>query len=178
MKCKTCGIEGNEFYVSNKNHCKECIKASVRANRLKNMEYYREYDRQRANDPERVKARQEYTQTESYKIAHLKANQKYRQNDKTKYTSNGVFSAAIRDGLLFREPCLICGNSEAQGHHFDYRFPLNVVWLCDEHHKHAHKVANEISRQMSVLSANDTFTSDIIATPKVMKRKDYGALPL
>jgi hypothetical protein len=34
--------------------------------------------------------------------------------------------------------------SRPQAHHPDYSKPLDVVWLCDDHHKQAHAlVANE-----------------------------------
>ena len=164
MICKSCGSDNCEFYASNKNKCKECIKAGVRANRLKNITYYREFDRQRANDPSRINARNEYKQTEAYKIAHLKANQKYRLNESIKKSAHGALATAVCKGVISKEPCIICGDFNSHGHHFDYRLPLNVIWLCDEHHKHAHKIANEIARQMEILSENDS--SDVISSIK------------
>lgn len=45
---------------------------------------------------------------------------------------------AIAEGRLQRKPCKICGELETEGHHTDYDKPLNVVWLCREHHTKAH----------------------------------------
>ena len=44
---------------------------------------------------------------------------------------------AIKNGVLIKEPCFICGE-KAQAHHPDYSRPLDVVWLCAPHHHQAH----------------------------------------
>lgn len=32
-------------------------------------------------------------------------------------------------------PCAVCGSTDnIEAHHEDYRYPLDVVWLCHEHH--------------------------------------------
>lgn len=43
----------------------------------------------------------------------------------------------LRAGKLIEEPCRICGNIKAEAHHEDYSKPLDVVWLCNKHHKEA-----------------------------------------
>lgn len=40
----------------------------------------------------------------------------------------------IRRGKLVPEPCLFCGDPATQPHHEDYSKPLEVHWLCREHH--------------------------------------------
>lgn len=45
---------------------------------------------------------------------------------------------AIRRGELKRLPCEKCGE-KAQAHHPDYNKPLDVMWLCAEHHREWHK---------------------------------------
>jgi hypothetical protein len=45
---------------------------------------------------------------------------------------------AIRCGLLTKEPCIVCGDAMADGHHEDYKKPLRVVWLCRSHHCSRH----------------------------------------
>jgi hypothetical protein len=44
--CKKCGSEG-PFYTTNRNFCRECIKARTTANRLKNPEANRRQERRR-----------------------------------------------------------------------------------------------------------------------------------
>jgi hypothetical protein len=50
----------------------------------------------------------------------------------------------IRAGRLVRLPCVVCGEAKSQGHHEDYDKPLEVVWLCGEHHASRHKEINKI----------------------------------
>ena len=45
---------------------------------------------------------------------------------------------AIKKGLLERKPCVVCGNEKVDGHHPDYSKPLEVIWLCRQHHKDIH----------------------------------------
>jgi hypothetical protein len=45
----------------------------------------------------------------------------------------------VKRGKVPRLPCEICGNVKAQAHHDDYSKPLQVRWLCDEHHRQHHK---------------------------------------
>lgn len=153
MFCKSCNQDKSdkEFYISDRNHCKECIKSRVRQNRLKNINYYREFDRKRNNLPHRIKARKIYQQTDNYKKSHNAANKKFRENNIEIYNAHSILNNAIRCGKIQSKPCLICGKI-GQAHHFDYSLPLNVIWLCDEHHKNIHKVENEIKRQIKELN--------------------------
>jgi len=54
--------------------------------------------------------------------------------------------AAIRNGVLVRQSCEVCGafgvingRNIVHAHHDDYNRPLNVRWLCGEHHYEWHK---------------------------------------
>lgn len=42
-------------------------------------------------------------------------------------------------GLIFQNPCEICGNKKSISHHDDYNFPWLVRWLCLQHHREWHK---------------------------------------
>lgn len=46
---------------------------------------------------------------------------------------------AVKRGLIPRLPCILCGNSQSEGHHHDYSKPFDVVWLCRPHHRQLHK---------------------------------------
>lgn len=45
---------------------------------------------------------------------------------------------AIKNGVLVRQPCSVCGEKKSQAHHPDYGKPLSVVWLCTRHHQRTH----------------------------------------
>jgi hypothetical protein len=45
---------------------------------------------------------------------------------------------AIRNGILKRQPCEVCGDPISEGHHDDYDKPLDIRWLCTKHHGEAH----------------------------------------
>jgi len=47
---------------------------------------------------------------------------------------------AIREGVLKREPCVVCGALKVDGHHPDYSKPLEVIWLCHAHHQQIHQI--------------------------------------
>ena len=41
----------------------------------------------------------------------------------------------IKRGLVKRGACVLCGSEERiEGHHKDHGKPLDVVWLCRDHH--------------------------------------------
>jgi hypothetical protein len=49
-----------------------------------------------------------------------------------------LVSRALKRGTLKRQPCETCGDPKSEGHHRDYRKPLDVQWLCKRHHFAAH----------------------------------------
>ena len=113
------------------NKCKECNKNDVTANRNKNIEKIRAYDRERGKIPERIKANTEI-------------NRAWRQEDARRSLAHNQIARAIRNGSLVRQPCIRCGEAKSLAHHEDYDKPLEVVWLCQPCHKQRHKEINEL----------------------------------
>lgn len=150
MRCKSCHLDLPEasFYVSNKARCKECIKASVRRNRLEKIDYYRSYDRKRQNRPDRVAARKAYQRTEAFRLSHAVAAKRWDVANAIRKKAIEAVNNAIRDGRLDRQPCFVCG-ATAQAHHPDYSAPLAVSWLCAKHHALLHKEHREYEREMA-----------------------------
>ena len=125
------------------NKCKECTKKDTKANIAKNHDYYREYDRGRANLPHRVEARKSYSQTEEGKLASRKAKEKWLAENAIKRGASLIVLNAVRSGKLVKEyKCQECGvdNVRIHGHHDDYNHPLSVRWLCAKCHIAWHKL--------------------------------------
>jgi hypothetical protein len=63
--------------------------------------------------------------------------QRWRAANPLKHAAHWKVAAALRSGKLVREPCAVCGE-KAQAHHDNYSKPLDVRWLCREHHDVEH----------------------------------------
>ncbi len=59
-----------------------------------------------------------------------------------KYMARSITYLAIKRGDLIKKPCEICGEVDTEGHHEDYNKPLEVTWLCKEHHFNRHVEIN------------------------------------
>lgn len=139
MKCISCDQEKaeTEFYAKDKK-CKDCRCALVRANRLAKVDQYRSYEASRNALPHRVQARRDYRQTEAGKAARAEASRRYRQRQKERYAATNKLNNAVRDGRIQKLPCFICGALEVEAHHPAYSLPLDVAWLCNQHHREIH----------------------------------------
>ena len=151
-KCKGCGeVKKPSYYYAMKGNidgltgkCKDCIKIGVRSNRKINIDYYKDYDKARANNPDRVAARLAYAKTDEGKAAQSRGSKAYRSRNPIKYKAHNMINNAVRDGKLFPLPCEICFNThDLHAHHDDYAKPLNVRWLCSKHHREWHKENGE-----------------------------------
>ena len=135
FKCKAV-MPLTEFYKHSAmgdghvNKCKECNKNDVTANRNKNIEKVRAYDRERGKIPERIKACAE--------ISRL-----WRAEDKRRAAAHNAVARAIKKGDLVRSSCIRCGEDKSLAHHEDYDKPLEVMWLCQPCHKQRHKELKE-----------------------------------
>ena len=57
---------------------------------------------------------------------------------------------AIYEGRLKRKPCSVCGTRERNNaHHPDYDNPLDVVFYCEDHHIHYHRMERRIKRALT-----------------------------
>lgn len=62
----------------------------------------------------------------------------YRARYPEKYAAHQAVQTATRNGTLTASSCVICGSNNVHGHHDDYSKPLDVVWLCHQHHMERH----------------------------------------
>jgi hypothetical protein len=51
-----------------------------------------------------------------------------------KIRAHRIVYKAIRQGELKKLPCIICGCLKVEAHHDDYDKPLDVIWVCKNHH--------------------------------------------
>ena len=130
FKCKQ-GKPLSDFYPHKSmsdghlNKCKECTKRDVANHRKENIDRIRSYDRLRSSLPHRVSMR--ITNTACYRA-------KFPEREK----ANAAVRRAIRRGAISKLPCFVCGKQDVEAHHPAYSLPLDVVWLCHEHHRQIH----------------------------------------
>ena len=129
MNTRICGLcrikKPLEQYQRNKSNplgraywCKECR---------------REFDRERNLRPDRKLYIKQWEQSGRGKELRSLARKKDRLQNKDKYCARRLLNKLIKESLIKRMPCEICGK-EGNGHHPDYTKPVEVVWLCRKHH--------------------------------------------
>jgi len=61
------------------------------------------------------------------------------QENQLKKKAHQIVGYAVQKGDLVRQPCERCGTTEnVIAHHEDYHKPLDIVWLCQHHHRERH----------------------------------------
>jgi hypothetical protein len=153
--CNMCGSnsESVEFYPSVTSRCKECHKAAVQEKRSENIDHYKEFDRARAWNPDRVAARKAYA-GEMKKDPEFKEKQNIRKmvwqdKNKVKRRAHVMVGNAVRGKNLLRpDHCERCEKLvHTDAHHENYYKPLDVVWLCEDCHGIRHREINAEIRQ-------------------------------
>jgi hypothetical protein len=105
--------------------CKTCTKSDVSSHRAKNLDRIREYDRERAKLPHR-------------RALGERVNSEYLAAHPVRAAANRKVAYEVRKGRLTSQPCAECGAGKTVAHHDDYRASLDVIWLCQPHHKARH----------------------------------------
>lgn len=71
--------------------------------------------------------------------------------DREKNQARAKVYRAIRSGELIPQPCAVCAKVEnIEAHHWDYSKPLEVQWLCREHHIEADKQRRILEQNYTV----------------------------
>jgi hypothetical protein len=133
------------------NKCKECAKTENIDNRKVKIEYYKDFDKKRNQDLNRKKycARKskKWRLNNPEKSAEIKSN--WKKRNPLKYKAHSAVSNALKNGLIKKKPCEICGDKKSESHHPDYSKPLDIIWLCDFHHKEEHREKEEVPHEDS-----------------------------
>lgn len=133
--------ELSEFYKHGKmadghlNKCKECAKKDIHESRhYLHRNRVLSYDLERAKTQKRIENRSKHVKIwcNSHRKERLAQQKAYR---------------AYKSGKIKKLPCFICGSEKTVAHHCDYDAPLDVVWLCQAHHKQAHAMFDKIYKE-------------------------------
>lgn len=66
-------------------------------------------------------------------------------NDEARMKANArsYLHVYVKRGKIEKLPCGICGSERSEAHHPDHTRPLDIIWLCREHHLELHKNNNK-----------------------------------
>ena len=143
-ECSACGKrkEESEFCVNKATsdgltyRCRVCLGEYQKARR----------ERLNASRPPDWKKKTEdmAAYMKAWKEAHpgymTKAKADWLKRNKDRQRVRDAVRYALKTGKLVKTACQVCGKDEVDGHHPDYSRPLDVVWLCKEHHSQVHKM--------------------------------------
>lgn len=140
--------------------CGDCAKCHARiASRMRYQGMSPEERRAlvERRDPERVRAadRARYERDKPKRKAAIRAyaqqnpevgraaRRRWAKRNAEKRKAQGILWEALRAGRIVRQPCEACGvehpTARVEAHHDDYSKPLDVRWLCSQHHADHHR---------------------------------------
>jgi hypothetical protein len=76
---------------------------------------------------------------EKYKAAVRSGVKRYRKRYPKRHNARLRVRSWVAKGKMAHLACQKCGNFLSEMHHPDYNFPLDIWWLCRQHHKMADK---------------------------------------
>jgi len=140
-QCTKCGkVKSIDEFYRGSYECKECVKK-----RVKDREAILRQDPEWVLK-ERKRGREKYHRLyeNNHGTGTPQAKKKWIERNKLKRAAHLIVGSAIRDGRLFKKPCAVCGDEDVVAHHDDYYKPLEVTWLCVEHHNAHHVKMREM----------------------------------
>lgn len=114
--------------------CKDCVKLRSRRHRLANKkrDAFRSRRYYAAHKGKEAERHRRYRVTHITEIARYQ-NLHHAQNPEQNPAQQKL-RYAVKIGRLSKGPCEVCGTTRVDGHHDDYSKPLDVRWLCRQHH--------------------------------------------
>lgn len=79
-----------------------------------------------------------FKKTEKGRLSNLRYLKNSRERHPEKFKARSLVKVAKNNGTLIPRPCEVCGEKKVHAHHFDYKYPLIVKWLCVDHHNELH----------------------------------------
>lgn len=126
IKVKTCSVECGHRKVKELNPKKRVVKECVSCNKIFSI-------------PESWIRKGNTTGT--YCSKECRYGRKMKWSEKDKWSARNFTQKMLREGVLKRNPCEICGEF-AQAHHlkgYDKENWLSIQWLCKKHHLQEHE---------------------------------------
>jgi len=106
--------------------CKACCDIYRRKYYLENIKKIQGYQKLRMEDGKHVKRMN-------------LLGKEWRERNPLKTKAHDAVNNAVKTGVLIREPCHVCKTTKrVEGHHNNYRKPLDVIWVCRKHHLELH----------------------------------------
>ena len=139
--CSICGkIKENQ----RDSYCKSCKRERARKRSLEEGRRFKNDKGRKSTCSKCGKIKKGSYINESYcgpcKIEEKKLNRPYRTEvQKFKEAVRKFTLSKIKKGELIRNPCEVCGEIKVEAHHDDYMRPLDVRWLCRNHHREHHE---------------------------------------
>ncbi len=138
FKCKTTKPL-NDYYPHKEmrdghlNKCKECCKkdsALLITKKQKNVDWVLKEQKRCREKAKKYK----------YSHQHNKVTKRYSISNPEKCKARRIANNAIKNKKLTRKSCefLNCNITKTESHHSDYSKPLDVNWLCTNHHNLLH----------------------------------------
>lgn len=133
-------------------YTKEQQKAYRQAHRAEHRAHVRKYNKTAKGKASKKRYAQtpehkEYQRKKS-KLWHLK-NYKPHKRSRLKFLTSEdqtikrkarvKAQTAVKNGTLIKEKCFYCKSKYTQMHHPDYSKPLEVIWVCRNHHLDIHR---------------------------------------
>lgn len=139
-ECYDCGqIKRTEKFYKGRSWCVECRNKAKREDRMRNIEYYREYDRKRNVGKRKINGLARLRNWQKNNPEKIKeTTYKYRRENPVQYKAHYTISNYLCSGRLQKEPCVICGDENSVAHHEDYEKPLEIIWMCQKCHRFYH----------------------------------------
>lgn len=98
-------------------------------------EWWREYRQKNKTKLQAYKRKYDQQRYKTHNKTENKRRMRWRAKNPHKTRAHQVLNYAVKRGIIKRKPCEVCGKKEKiHGHHNDYSKPLEVNWLCAEHH--------------------------------------------
>lgn len=113
---------GKEKKSTRKHYCDECL--------LK---------RRRATNNAAGKRRRQFAKQNGYLLEAIPLSP---MQHELRRNARNLINKMLRQGLLERQPCEVCKNLKVEAHHDDYSKPIEVRWLCKQHHYEHHLTYN------------------------------------